>query len=136
MDNQQSTTLDKQQDKDMDVIVLNYLKKRGYKLAEASLKQEANIPANTTTTSNAPSNLNLEQLSSNSNLDSDVTVTNYIMFYNSHEMNSPSRSLFNCFILYFYLLIIIFRYYDSYVKLREWIHSSLDLYKVRSQNFL
>lgn len=86
-------------DKDVDVVVLNYLKKRGYKQAELHFKQESNLQT-----------VPIEQLTSNATLDHDVSVANYIMFYNSTE-SSPQR------------------YIESYVKLREWIHSSLDLYK-------
>eukprot|EP00026_Physarum_polycephalum_P004444 Phypoly_transcript_04463.p1 GENE.Phypoly_transcript_04463~~Phypoly_transcript_04463.p1 ORF type:complete len:668 (+),score=124.44 Phypoly_transcript_04463:86-2005(+) len=89
----------KDKEKDVDVVVLNYLKKRGYKQAEMHFKQESNLQT-----------VPLDQLTSNAALDHDVSVANYIMFYNSTE-SSPQR------------------YIESYVKLREWIHSSLDLYK-------
>lgn len=90
----------KEKEKDVDVFVLNYLQKRGYKQAVAFFKQEANLQT-----------VPLEQLTSNANLDHDVSVVNHIMFYNSNE-SSPQR------------------YFESYVKLREWIYSSLDIYKV------
>lgn len=92
----------KEKDKDVDLVVLNYLKKRGFKQAEAYLKQEANLQLAST--------VPVDLLASHSGLDHDVSVANYIMFYNSSE-SSPIR------------------YQDSYLKLREWIHSSLDLYK-------
>jgi transcription initiation factor TFIID subunit 5 len=95
---------EKEKEKEVEVMVLNYLKKRGYRQAEASFKQEANLLHH--------SSLPLDQLASNASLDHDVSVANYIMFYNSNETSSPQR------------------YIESYVKLREWIHSSLDLYKV------
>lgn len=94
----------KDKDKDVDVVVLNYLKKRGYQQAAASLQQESKLQT-----------VSIEQLASNATLDHDVSVANYIMFYNSTE-SSPQR------------------YIESYVKLREWIHSSLDLYKVCINN--
>ena len=87
-------------DKDVDVVVLNYLKKRGYNNSLVHFAQESNLQT-----------IPIEQLTSNATLDHDVSVANYIMFYNSTE-SSPQR------------------YIESYVKLREWIHSSLDLYKV------
>lgn len=90
----------KDKDKDVLMVVLNYLKKRGYEQAAMHLRQESNLQT-----------VPIEQLTSNATLDHDVSVANYIMFYNSSE-SSPQR------------------YIESYVKLREWIHSSLDLYKV------
>ena len=43
-------------------------------------------------------------------LDSDAAVVNYIMFYNQEE-NARTR------------------YDESYSKFRDWVHTSLDLYK-------
>lgn len=93
----------KEKEKDVDVVVLNYLKKRGYKYAEQQFVQEANLQGQAA--------VPLDQLASHAALDHDVSVANYIMFYSAQE-NDPKR------------------YEESYVKLKEWIHSSLDLYKV------
>lgn len=43
-------------------------------------------------------------------MESDAAVVNYIMFYNQEE-NTRTR------------------YDESYTKFRDWVHSSLDLYK-------
>lgn len=102
-----------EKEKRLDLIVLAYMKKRGYKQAEGmcfcmtsyqrsivAFKQDANLQS-----------LPIEQLASNASLEQDVSVSQYIMFHNNNE-NLPQR------------------YNESYVKLREWIHTSLDLYKV------
>ena len=98
-------------DQDLDLVVLNYLKAKGYKqagrfvhqwlfiylLAEKMFKQEAKVQT-------------LSSLVHEVSVDMDTTVLNYITFYNSKEKAKD--------------------YATSYASLLEWVHSSLDLYRV------
>ncbi len=92
-------------EKDIDLIVLNYLKKKGYKQAEAIFRQEAKVVPERTS----------EQLAFEASLDNDVSVANYITFHGAVD-RSPVR------------------YEECYCNLRDWVHASLDRYKVRSNS--
>ncbi|EGC30678.1 hypothetical protein DICPUDRAFT_157560 [Dictyostelium purpureum] len=95
-------------DKSIDLAVLNYLKKRGYSNAEAILKQELNNNG----TPLSPNNENLSEVIDDVETN-DQELTQYLLMYNSSqkEILNPQN------------------YLESYKKLRNWIHSSLDIYK-------
>ena len=86
-------------DKEIDQIVLNYLKKKGYRKAESVFREEAQVDS-------------LPRVAHSLELESSASVANYIMFYNADESTTES-------------------YEVSYASLRDWIYSSLDLYRVR-----
>jgi hypothetical protein len=83
----------------IELAVLKYLMKKGYKSAEDAFRAESKV---------YPTN---EQMALTATLDMDTSVTNQILFYNQEESNPR-------------------RYIYSYQKLREWVDTSLDLYKV------
>jgi len=86
------------QDKDVDLVVLGYLKKRGFKQAENAFKSEAKVQT-------------VEDIAFTTELEDNVSVANYIMFYNTSE-TAPEK------------------YHESYIILREWIYnSSLDMFR-------
>lgn len=84
----------------LDQLVSQYLRKKGYLRADVALKQEAGLQS-------------IEGLTHNLNLLTDLNVANYIMFYNPNEQYPSIWS-------------------DSYASLKEWVESSLDMYKVRA----
>jgi transcription initiation factor TFIID subunit 5 len=84
-------------EKQIDAIVFNYLKARGYANAAGQLKQESKIQT-------------IEDLASQLRAESDISLPNIIMFHNKQE-NTPKR------------------YDESYTALRNWVFSSLDMYK-------
>ncbi|KAL6064870.1 LisH domain-containing protein [Balamuthia mandrillaris] len=86
--------------KEMDAAVLNYLKLKGYRQAEAIFKQESKMETE----------VSREQMAFEGTLDKDVCASNYIRAYNHFES-------------------LLSRYEDSYTHLREWIYASLDRYK-------
>ncbi|KYQ91599.1 transcription initiation factor TFIID subunit [Tieghemostelium lacteum] len=85
-------------EKAIDFAVLNYLKKRGYQNAEASFKQELNLPVEMTVTSEGGVEIDKTQ-----------DIAQYLLLY--QQRDDPKL------------------YLESYSKLRNWIHSSLDIYK-------
>jgi hypothetical protein len=92
-------------EKQIDAIVFNYLKARGYANAAGQLKQESKIQT-------------IEDLASQLRAESDISLPNIIMFHNKQE-NTPKR------------------YDESYTALRNWVFSSLDMYKVSDlQSFI
>lgn len=101
----------------VDNVVAQYLKKRGYAQAEAALKAEAKVTGVTLDDLKnryapppaAPFRASAHPLA-RLKLESDAAVVNYIMFYNQEE-NARTR------------------YEESYTKFRDWVHTSLDLYK-------
>jgi transcription initiation factor TFIID subunit 5 len=66
-----------QNNKQIDAIVLNYLKRKGYIKTEALFKEEAQIQS-------------LEELASNIQLETDLNISNLLFYYNVRE-NSPKR---------------------------------------------
>ena len=85
----------------IELAVLKYLRKKGYKSAEEAFKAESRV---------YPTNEQFAMMNSGA-LDTDTTLTNQILFYNQEESNPR-------------------RYIYTYQKLREWVDTSLDLYKV------
>jgi hypothetical protein len=83
----------------LDQLVSQYLRKKGYMRAEMTLKEEAGLQS-------------IEGLAHNLHLLNDLNVANYIMFYNPNEQYPSIWS-------------------ESYASLKEWVESSLDMYKVR-----
>lgn len=96
---QQTPASAESQAQQLDQIVSQYLRKKGYIRAELTLKEEAGLQS-------------IEGLAHNLNLLTDLNVANYIMFYNPNEQYPSIWS-------------------DSYAGLKEWVESSLDMYKVR-----
>eukprot|EP00959_Pyramimonas_sp_CCMP1952_P033095 694193-Pyramimonas_sp.AAC.1 len=84
----------------IDLAVLKYLRKKGYKHAEEAFRAESRVYATNEqmTMMNYPA------------LDSDTSLTNQILLFNQEESNPR-------------------RYIDTYQKLWKWIDTSLDLYK-------
>ncbi|GAM18992.1 hypothetical protein SAMD00019534_021670, partial [Acytostelium subglobosum LB1] len=89
------------EEKEIDLAVLEYMRKRGYANSEAIFRQESNIVA----TGSDSSAIELDK----------GNIAQYLLFYNQQEHLNPQK------------------YLESYVKLRNWIHQSLDIYK---QEFL
>ncbi|KAJ1974924.1 Transcription initiation factor TFIID subunit 5 [Dimargaris xerosporica] len=83
---------------DVDRIVLQYLKTKGYTKAATSLQSEASVQT-------------LTQLSDQFQPHQDVSLPNYILFYNEAEQGNPDA------------------YQESYSLLRQWVDRSLDLYQ-------
>ncbi|KAJ2610547.1 Transcription initiation factor TFIID subunit 5 [Coemansia sp. RSA 1804] len=91
--------------KHIEKIVLQYLKSKGYKDAEKALREDAMLDAAETTLSD------LANAFPTSEVGSDASVPNWILFYNEAEQGNPDA------------------YNQSYKELRRWIDSSLDVYK-------
>lgn len=96
---------------DVDQLVQAYLRKRGYKSAEAALKKDAGLSASSPVKTSA----SLDQFVFDSSLlDVDSTVIeNILSCYNPAEANQPQLVE------------------ESYKRLKTWVDDSLDLYKVR-----
>eukprot|EP00959_Pyramimonas_sp_CCMP1952_P046352 967909-Pyramimonas_sp.AAC.3 len=84
----------------IELAVLKYLRKKGYKSAEEAFRAESRVYA----TNEQMTMMNY------STLDTDASLTNQILLFNQEELNPR-------------------RYIDTYKKLREWVDTSLDLYK-------
>ncbi|RKP37739.1 WD40-repeat-containing domain protein [Dimargaris cristalligena] len=82
----------------VDRIVLQYLQSKGYSKAAASLASEAPVQS-------------LVELADQFQPNEDVSVPNYILFYNDAEQGNPDI------------------YRSSYGQLRNWIERSLELYQ-------
>ncbi|KAJ1901180.1 Transcription initiation factor TFIID subunit 5 [Kickxella alabastrina] len=91
--------------KQVEKIVLQYLKSKGYKDAEKALRENANIDGLETTLSDLASAFPSNEVGS------DANIPNWILFYNEAEQGNPDA------------------YSQSYRELRRWIDSSLDVYK-------
>ncbi|EFA76132.1 transcription initiation factor TFIID subunit [Heterostelium album PN500] len=89
-------------EKEIDLAVLEYLKKRGYSNSENIFKQESNV---VDIRRGETASIELDQ----------SNIAQYLLFYNQQEYLNPQK------------------YLESYEKLRNWIHLSLDIYK---QEFL
>ncbi|KAH9262257.1 hypothetical protein BASA82_000706 [Batrachochytrium salamandrivorans] len=81
-----------------DRLVANYLNQRGFRQAEASLRSEARLK----TFQDLPVDIKADE----------VSIPNFIMFYNEAEANNPLA------------------YEQSYTRLRKWIDDSIDVYKL------
>jgi hypothetical protein len=66
-----------QTNKQIDAIVLNYLKRKGYTKTETLFKQEAQIQS-------------LEELAANIQLETDLNISNLLLYYNGRQY-SPKR---------------------------------------------
>ncbi|KAJ1648991.1 Transcription initiation factor TFIID subunit 5 [Dispira simplex] len=82
----------------VDQLVLHYLQAKGYSKTASSLQNEAAVQS-------------LTELSEKFSPNEDVSLPNYILFYNQAEEGTPEA------------------YRNSYGQLREWIERSLDLYQ-------
>eukprot|EP00124_Ichthyophonus_hoferi_P000169 Ihof_evm6s6 gene=Ihof_evmTU6s6 len=86
-------------DEDMDKIVMAYLTKKGYANAQSALRKDSKHVAT------------LDQITFDNLAESEASVTNYVLFYNSSE-NSPRR------------------YEESYTEIKNWIEGALEMYRV------
>ncbi|KAI8320440.1 WD40 repeat-like protein [Martensiomyces pterosporus] len=91
--------------KQIEKIVLQYLKDKGYKDAEKALREDAKLDGAETTLSDMASAFPAGEVGS------DASVPSWILFYNEAEQGNPDA------------------YNQSYGELRRWIDSSLDVYK-------
>ncbi|KAJ1993654.1 Transcription initiation factor TFIID subunit 5 [Coemansia umbellata] len=91
--------------KHIEKIVLQYLKSKGYKDAEKALRENAMLDTAETTLGD------LSNAFPASEVGSDASVPNWILFYNEAEQGNPDA------------------YSQSYKELRRWIDNSLDVYK-------
>lgn len=82
-------------------IVLNYLRKMGYRQTEQLFKEEAHVAG-------------LETLAFELRNDQDASITNYLLF-----SGSPGQEVSSSFA----------SYEQAYQKLRQWANESLDLYR-------
>ncbi|KAF2075902.1 hypothetical protein CYY_002793 [Polysphondylium violaceum] len=96
--------------KTLDFVILGYLEQRGYLKSQQILKQELMNVSNSTTTSANPLSSPLSPSSTSNNNNTSENVDNLQHFLLA-ELNKTRN------------------YLDSYKKLRNWIHSSLDIYK-------
>ncbi|KAJ2901034.1 Transcription initiation factor TFIID subunit 5, partial [Coemansia aciculifera] len=93
--------------KQVEKVVLQYLKSKGYREAERALRADAKLTAGQESST-------LSSLASafpGSEAGADASVPSWILFYNSAEEGNPDA------------------YNQSYGALRRWISSSLDAYK-------
>ncbi|KAK6096089.1 hypothetical protein BDEG_21845 [Batrachochytrium dendrobatidis JEL423] len=81
-----------------DRLVAHYLNQRGFRQAEASLRSEAKIKG----VQDLPTDVKVDE----------VSIPNFILFYNEAEANNPLA------------------YEQSYTRLRKWIDDSIDVYKL------
>ncbi|KAJ2827742.1 Transcription initiation factor TFIID subunit 5, partial [Coemansia sp. 'formosensis'] len=91
--------------KQVDKVVLQYLKSKGYRDAEKALRADAKLLGQESSLGD------MAQAFPGSEVGSDASVPNWIMFYNEAEEGNPDA------------------YNQSYGELRRWIDSSLDVYK-------
>ncbi|KAJ2886559.1 Transcription initiation factor TFIID subunit 5 [Coemansia aciculifera] len=91
--------------KQVEKVVLQYLKTKGYRDAEKALRADAKLSGQESTLGD------LAQTFPGSEVGSDASVPNWILFYNEAEEGNPDA------------------YNQSYGELRRWIDSSLDVYK-------
>ncbi|KAJ2740286.1 Transcription initiation factor TFIID subunit 5 [Coemansia sp. BCRC 34301] len=91
--------------KQVEKVVLQYLKSKGYREAEKALRADAKLSGQESTLSS------LAQAFPGSEAGADASVPSWILFYNSAEEGNPDA------------------YNQSYGALRRWIDSSLDAYK-------
>ncbi|KAJ2002496.1 Transcription initiation factor TFIID subunit 5 [Coemansia thaxteri] len=91
--------------KQVEKVVLQYLKSKGYKDAEKALRADANLDGAESTMAD------LANAFPASEVGSDASVPNWILFYNEAEEGNPDA------------------YNQSYGELRRWIDNSLDVYK-------
>ncbi|PIA14010.1 WD40 repeat-like protein [Coemansia reversa NRRL 1564] len=91
--------------KQVEKIVLQYLKSKGYKDAEQALREDAMLEGNDSTLGDLASAFPASEIGA------DASVPNWILFYNEAEQGNPDA------------------YRQSYRELRRWIDSSLDAYK-------
>ncbi|KAJ1825030.1 Transcription initiation factor TFIID subunit 5 [Coemansia sp. RSA 2671] len=91
--------------KHIEKVVLHYLKRKGYRGAENALRSDAKLIGQESTLGD------LAQAFPGSEVGSDASVPNWILFYNESEEGNPDA------------------YNQSYGELRRWIDSSLDVYK-------
>ncbi|KAJ2808725.1 Transcription initiation factor TFIID subunit 5 [Coemansia guatemalensis] len=91
--------------KQIEKIVLQYLKSKGYKDAEKALREDAMLEGNDSTLGDLASAFPASEMGA------DASVPSWILFYNEAEQGNPDA------------------YRQSYRELRRWIDSSLDAYK-------
>ncbi|KAJ2261955.1 Transcription initiation factor TFIID subunit 5 [Coemansia sp. RSA 376] len=91
--------------KQVEKVVLQFLKTKGYREAEKALRADAKLSGQESTLGD------LSQTFPGSEMGSDASVPNWILFYNEAEEGNPDA------------------YNQSYGALRRWIDSSLDVYK-------
>ncbi|KAJ2726470.1 Transcription initiation factor TFIID subunit 5 [Coemansia sp. Benny D115] len=91
--------------KQVEKIVLQFLKAKGYKDAEKALRENASLDGLESTIGD------LANAFPASEVGADASVPNWIMFYSEAEEGNPDA------------------YAQSYGELRRWIDSSLDVYK-------
>lgn len=101
-----------------ELAVLRYLRKRGYVAAEAALRSECKLPNHVAATPLPDPVASSAQVAPAAAPPPAVepsgsVLTNQILFYSVEEAHPR-------------------RYFTSYERLRDWVHSSLDLYKVIS----
>lgn len=82
-------------------VVLDFLRKKGYKNAEYAFKHDAKIAA-------------IEDYAAHAQVESEASVSNYILFHNTSELATG--------------------YTNSFADFREWVFASLDLYRVRASS--
>jgi len=103
-DEDKSSTSKDKSSEDMskvDTMVLQYLRSRGYRNAEETLKREAKTKSLKDLQEELAHGTGKEQ-----------SLPDFILFYNETEANNPDA------------------YEQSYSKLKKWMEDSLDLYKV------
>ncbi|KAI9471587.1 Transcription initiation factor TFIID subunit 5 [Coemansia sp. RSA 989] len=91
--------------KQVEKVVLQYLKSKGYKNAEKALREDATMDGMETTLGDLASAFPANEMGS------DASVPEWVMFYSEAEQGNPDA------------------YSQSYRELRRWIDSSLDIYK-------
>jgi len=110
-----TTTISSSPPKTLDFVILGYLEQRGYLKSQQILKQELmNVTNNTNSTIVNPLSSPLSPSTTTTTSSSSTTTTENVdnlQHYLLAELNKTRN------------------YLDSYKKLRNWIHSSLDIYK-------
>lgn len=101
-------------DQDLDLVVLNYLKAKGYKQAEKMFKQEAKVQT-------------LSSLVHEVSVDMDTTVLNYITFYNSKEKAKDYATSYASLLEWVHSSLDLYRAELMQVMYPVFIHCYLDL---------
>ncbi|KAJ1830579.1 Transcription initiation factor TFIID subunit 5, partial [Coemansia sp. RSA 2708] len=91
--------------KQVEKVVLQYLKSKGYRNAEKALREDATLDGAEITISDLASAFPANEIGA------DANVPEWVLFYSEAEQGNPDA------------------YSQSYRELRRWIDSSLDVYK-------